>query len=134
MTRQRRRRAGPANKSAPNREKKLIGWLVSFGLDDAGKYFELRSGRTLISAKNGNDTNTITLAETSVSAPHMALSASSSHKLLIQDIFSRHGTFITRSDEEEETRLNGPTPVEHGDWIRIGQNTRFQVCLIDGTS
>jgi len=133
MNRQRRRRAG-SNKGPSKKEKKLVGWLVSFGLDAAGEYFELRSGRTLISANNSNDNSTITLSENSVSSPHMAVSASASHKLLIQDIFSRHGTYITKSDDKEETRLEGPTQVEHGDWIRIGQNTRFQVCLIDGAS
>ena len=110
---------------------RLVGWLVSYGLDSLGAAYEIRAGRLLISSTPASDVRTISVAESSVSAPHVAVSASAAHQVLIQDIFSAHGTFITKSGADKEQRVTGPTPLHHGDWLRIGDKMRFQVCLID---
>ncbi len=109
---------------------RLVGWLVSYEMDKMGKAFEIRAGRTLISAENGKG-RFITVADTQLSSPHMAISASQKHRVLVQDIFSDDGSFLTRSDADKESPINSPIEVGHGDWIRVGAKTRFQVCLID---
>lgn len=113
---------------------RLIGWLVSYAQDIKGKAFEIRAGRSLITADKIENTKIVLVSHPSISSPHAALSASPRHKLMLQDIFSEHGTFLIRSNTDKELAVNGPVEVEHGDWLKIGSETRFQVCLIDGPS
>lgn len=113
---------------------RLIGWLVSYAQDAKGKAFEIRAGRSLISADKIGNNKLVLVSHPSISSPHAALSASPRHRLMLQDVFSEHGTFLTRSNAEKEVPVNGPIEVEHGDWLRIGSETRFQVCMIDGPS
>ena len=113
---------------------RLIGWLISFGLDQGGFAYEIRSGRSLISSTSSNDKGMLTVVHKSVSSPHAALSASSEHKVLLQDIFSDCGPYIRKPKQDSEQRVTAPTEIQHGDWVRIGAETRFQVCLIDGPS
>jgi len=117
--------------SSEQRLSRLVGWLVSYGLDDRGAAYEIRAGRLLISSAAASDVRTIAISERSVSSPHLAVSASTKHQVLIQDIFSEHGTFIRKAGSEREERITGPTSLDHGDWLRIGEKMRFQVCLID---
>lgn len=110
---------------------RLVGWLVSYGIDSLGASYEIRAGRLLISSTPTSDVRTISVTENSVSSPHLAMSATSKHQILIQDIFSEHGTFVLKAGAGKEQRITGPTPLHHGDWLRIGEKMRFQVCLID---
>lgn len=111
---------------------RLVGWLVSYGLNDSGAHFEIRAGRSLLTSDSKDGRGIISITEDTISAPHMALSASAKHQVLVQDIFSACGTYITKSGSSDERPLDGPVELQHGDWIRVGDNTRFQVCLIDG--
>ncbi|NDC38140.1 MAG: FHA domain-containing protein [Proteobacteria bacterium] len=110
---------------------RLIGWLISYELDSRGAAYEIRAGRLIVGSAPAADMRTISVSERSVSSPHLAVSATPKHQVVIQDIFSEHGTYITRIGEEKEQRISGPTPLHHGDWLRIGEKMRFQVCLID---
>lgn len=122
----------PQGQPAGNGDNRLIGWLISYASDDKGMAYELRSGRYLLTSREGGDSRTISVQDETVSAPHVAMSASNKHVLLVQDIFSEHGTFICKSDSGQEVPVTGPVAIGHGDWLRIGEKTRFQVCLIDG--
>lgn len=113
---------------------RLIGWLVSYGLDNRGFNFEIRAGRTFLSSEDEKNLRTLVLSDKSVSHLHLALHASSTHEVIAQDIFSDAGSFITRSQSSEEEPIDGPITLQHGDWIRIGDEVRFQLCLIDGPS
>ena len=110
---------------------RLIGWLVSYALDSKGRPFELRTGRHFISAGQAQLDRVIAVSEQTVSTPHMAINALPKHKIIVQDIFSEYGTFITKSGSNQETAVSGPVEIGHGDWLRVGKNMRFQVCLID---
>ncbi len=121
-----------AEKGTSQRENRLVGWLVSFEMDARGKSFEIRAGRSLLSSETGKDKRVITVQDDSISSPHVALSASTRHKVMVQDIFSDFGTYITKGNSGKESEVHGPTELEHGDWLRIGEKTRLQVCLIDG--
>jgi len=127
----RRRRNSSQRVNGSNR---LIGWLVSYGLDANGESFEIRAGRTMIGSRGNSGDRAIAITEETISAPHSALSASTRHTLTVQDIFSNHGSYISKAGSSSENKINGPVELEHGDWLRIGKNTRLQVCLIDGPS
>jgi hypothetical protein len=123
-------RKGSAHGSGNGR---LVGWLVSYGLDAKGASFEIRSGRSFVTSESSTDgLRMIAVEDSSISAPHLALSATPKHRVMVQDIFSETGSYLCRSGDRDEKRIDGPTEVSHGDWLRVGENTRFQVCLIDG--
>ncbi len=118
---------------AERKDNRLVGWLVSYGIDARGAAFELRAGRTLITAGKSDGAHTITVSDETVSTPHAAINAVvRDNVVLVQDIFSECGTFITRSGERDEVPVEGPVVLHHGDWLHIGETVRFQVCLIDG--
>ena len=120
-------------KSASQTEKRrgrLVGWLISYGLNDQGVAYEVRSGRTFLGSQDDTGNPTIVVAESSIDTPHLAIKANQKHRVLVQDVFSRSGTFIQRGDSDQEERLEGPIELGHGDWLRIGSSTRFQFCLI----
>lgn len=113
---------------------RLVGWLVSYQLEDLGKAYEIRVGRTLIGGKGSGNGRMIALDTRDVSSPHVAMNASPKHRLMAQDVFSESGSFVARADSGDERPLSGPTELKHGDWLRIGTSMRFQVCLIEGVS
>jgi len=124
-----------ANENNPSgKTSRLVGWLVSYQMDEMGKAFEIRAGRTLISSENGGKARTITLEASGVSSPHLALSASQKHTIMVQDIFSDQGSFLKKASSDDEKRISGPIQLEHGDWVRIGEKSRFQLCLIEGSA
>lgn len=124
--------SSPTQNRTEQDSNRLVGWLVSYALDKNGKAYELRVGRSLLSAEQSRSSRTIMVDDSGASSPHAALNASPRHRLMLQDIFSGSGTYITRSNSDKEITVSGPIEVEHGDWIRVGDDTRFQVCLIDG--
>jgi hypothetical protein len=117
---------------SPQSENRLVGWLVSYGIDDLGAAYEIRSGRSFIANREQSQNRVLAVIDSSISSPHLALKATPKHRVMVQDIFSDHGSFIVRADNSKEYPITGPTEVKHGDWIRVGQKVRFQVCLIDG--
>ena len=136
--RKRRRRKSPASNerrlkktTSALSEGELVGWLVSYGLDENGLAHELRSGRSLISSNNEtNDRCTIEVSEASIASPHAALGSIDNHRLVVKDIFSQSGTYVRRANSKNEEIVQDATPLSHGDWIRFGDSIRFQICLI----
>lgn len=129
------------NCSQSRKATRLLGWLVSYGLDKDGAAFEVRRGRTFISSSplfqlngngNGPDNRCIALPEDGVSSLHVAFLGTAQNKIIMQDIFSDHGTYLTKSGKTDEQKVAGPVELGHGDWVRVGERIRFQVCLIDG--
>lgn len=114
-----------------NYNQKLIGWLVSYGLDERGAAFEIRSGRGLVTSGREAAPGTISLQDDSVSSPHLAINATQKNKVLVQDVFSAQGSYLMRNGSQEEIPVTGPVEVKHGDWLRLGATVRFQVCLIN---
>jgi pSer/pThr/pTyr-binding forkhead associated (FHA) protein len=114
-----------------NSAERLVGWLVSYGLDEKGFSYEIRSGRTLITSGALDTSSELQVEDRTVSAPHAALRANTKHKIMVLDIFSTNGTYLVKLGTDKEVPVTGPSKLEHGDWLRLG-GTRFQVCLIDG--
>ena len=92
--------------------RKLVGWLVSYTLDNMGVDFKLYEGRNII----GRDMEcNITVNDNMVSAKH-AVILFRAGKYSITDQQSTHGTFVNNADIDLE-----PCYLSDGDTIRIGQ-------------
>jgi hypothetical protein len=123
----------PSASSSPSLKGRLIGWLVSYGLSDRGVSYEIRVGRSLVGKGASSDSHRdVKIDQGELSSPHLAVSASPDHEVLVQDVFSERGSFLVKHGSSKEVPLSGPTPLGHGDWIRLGDDVRFQLCLIDG--
>jgi hypothetical protein len=117
------------------RRSRLVGWLISYAVDEKGAYHEIRAGRSLITSLDGSDQileqKVISIDGAGIDLPHAALKASSKHRLMLNDVFSQQGTYIRKAGSNSESKVEGPIEVGHGDWLRFGAESRFQVCLID---
>ncbi|MCS6822416.1 MAG: FHA domain-containing protein [Microscillaceae bacterium] len=91
------------------KERKLVGWLVSFTLDEYGKDFRLYEGRNTIGSSYECD---IQIDDPAVSAKHLTILYRMGH-FKFKDELSTNGTFINDIFEEEGT-------LKDGDMIRIG--------------
>jgi pSer/pThr/pTyr-binding forkhead associated (FHA) protein len=118
----RRQEAAPVEKS------RLIGWFVTYADEDEGRSHEIRSGRVLIGSDDSSR-NALRIRGAQIDTPHAALEAAPD-RITLLDIFSSGGTFLRRSGETAETKVEQPIDLQHGDWIRFGEKTWFQVCLI----
>ena len=122
-----------SSEESPRSTGRLIGWLVTYSQEENGKAIELRAGRYVVSSEqNSRDPNQITIGGRDISAPHAALRATDKHSLLILDVFSESGTFLRKAGSETDSPVQGVVSINHGDWVRFGNGTKFQVCLIDG--
>lgn len=91
--------------------RKMVGWLVSFTIDENGIDFKLYEGRNIIGADQGCD---ITVSgDQAVSGKHLTILHRMGH-FKFRDEFSTNGTFINDVFVEEGT-------LKDGDVIRIGE-------------
>lgn len=102
----------PASTSRYSR--KLVGWLVSYTLDELGVDYRLYEGRNIIGR---NDECNITVDDGKVSGEHAVLLFRAS-KYSITDKQSSHGTFVNGEDIDLEPRY-----LKDGDVIRVGNTT-----------
>jgi hypothetical protein len=112
---------------------RLIGWLISYSMDENGKSIEIREGRSFVSASPLKEQKTIVIEDETISAPHLAINAVDENSFYAVDIFSKEGSYIKKSGTKEEQKISAPVLIEHGDWLKVG-GCSFQVCLIDGSS
>ncbi len=112
-------------------QSRLVGWLVSYALDELGFSYPIMAGKSFIGKANCNNHPTLTVNDKSIETPHFVIKANTKHQVFAEDILSDAGSYLQHEDETEE-RITGTVELKHGDWIRIGNNTKFQVCLIDG--
>lgn len=105
---------GSKNIQIVPRERKLVGWLVSYTLHSLGVDFKLYEGRNII----GRDMDcNITVDDSMVSAKHAVLLYRAG-KYSITDSQSTHGTFVNDKDIDLE-----PCYLQDGDIIKMGQTT-----------
>lgn len=98
------------NEQTSSAENRLIGWLVSFDLDQAGKDFKIFEGRTKIGRSSANN---IVIDKPEISDDHVLL-LSRDNKLIIQDQLSANGTFVNGKKVDERTE------VKNDDVIKLG--------------
>lgn len=108
----------------------LVGFLVSFDSGPTGEYYELRTGRMIITSEQGATGNTLVINHDTVSPMHAILRVSQSGEIQVLDQLSEHGTAIRRFGTNEDESLSGDkSALEHGDIVRFGQRS-FVVCVI----
>ncbi len=102
------------NLSAPRvrSTRKLVGWLVSYTLDDMGVDYKLYEGRNIIGR---NIDCQIAISDSTVSGEHATLLFRAG-RYSLRDNQSTQGTFVNGEDIELE-----PCYLNDGDMIRIGQ-------------
>jgi FHA domain len=111
---------------------RLIGWFISYDHNSDGQAYEIREGRCFLGNAPLHGSRTTVIEDSSIGSPHAVMAASRDHTVFLQDVFSPDGTYIQRSGDTREQRIDGPVMLQHGDWVQFGKTLRFQVCLIDG--
>jgi len=104
--------SGSATDSDPTAGR-LVGWLVTFALDPAGREFRLTEGRNVIGADPTCDV--CIASEPCISARH-AVVMFRQGELRVRDHDSTNGTFVNGEDIFGQ----GAVVVRHGDRIRLG--------------
>lgn len=104
----------------PQREAKLVGWLVTFTWNPAGDDFKLREGKMSIGRDPDND---IVLPDGLASGKHAQIRFQNG-QLKIKDNFSTNGTYVNGEDIGDTAFL-----LRDKDQIKIG-NTILEVHLI----
>jgi len=89
---------------------RLVGWLVSFDLDPAGKDFKIFEGRTKIGR---NSANNIIIDKPEISDDHVLL-LSRDNKIIIQDQLSANGTYLNGKKVDERTELKDDDVIKLG--------------------
>jgi hypothetical protein len=102
-------------------KRRLVGWLVSYTLDEMGTCFNLYEGKNLIG--KAEDCN-ITVDDPAVSGKHATL-LFKSNKYQLKDEFTTNGTWVNEVDIDDEVcKLND------GDIIKIGETVfKFRMSL-----
>ena len=106
---------------------RLYGWLVSFR-NANGNALELREGKFFVTSSSLKE-NDLVLDHPTVSTPHALVSVSSERGLLVQDLMSDRGVFLRASDDDTYRKEEETFRLEHGDWIRFGDE-EFLVTLV----
>jgi pSer/pThr/pTyr-binding forkhead associated (FHA) protein len=89
---------------------RLVGWIVSYDLDPAGKDFKIFEGRTKIGRSTVNN---IVIDKPEISDEHVLL-LNRDNKFIIQDQLSANGTFVNGKKVEERNE------VKDNDIIKLG--------------
>lgn len=101
--------------------RKLVGWLVSYTMDEMGVDFKLYEGKNLVGR---NVDCQVTIPDNTVSGIH-ALILYRAGKFSIRDQQSTQGTFINEEDIELEPRY-----LKDGDTIRFGTTIfKFRIAI-----
>ena len=101
--------------------RKIVGWLISYTLDEMGMDFKLFEGRNIIGR---NIDCSITISDETVSSNHATILYRDG-KFSIKDNQSTKGTFVNEQDIDlDAVRLND------GDIIKLGRTTlKFRSAL-----
>lgn len=112
----------PEKNHRPTR--KLVGWLVSYTIDEMGHDYQIYEGKNLIG--NAVDCEVTVISDKSVSVKHATI-LYRNNKFLIRDEFSTNGTFVNGKIVEENT-----PSLQDGDIIKVGDTIfMFKIALFD---
>lgn len=93
--------------------KKLIGWLVTFDLNDEGMDYKVHTGRIKIGRGTNNE---IRLNHSTISEEHAIIFAKDSNSVMLQDLFSSNGVFLNGEKIEKAS-------IKDGDRVTLGKIT-----------
>lgn len=108
----------------------IIGFLVSYDSNPDGDFFELRSGRVIITSDETSPGSIIFLSDSTVSPSHAILRMTPGGEIQVLDQLSEFGTEVRKGSNSEVIQLSGDkSSLSHGDLLRVGER-RFHVCLV----
>jgi hypothetical protein len=108
----------PSDGSQPSKGQ-LVGWLVTFNLNQDGTDYRLRAGRNLLGANPSCD---IIVEDDAVSSVHASI-VYRNGRCFIKDELSSNGTFVN------EVEIQEPRQLQSYDEIRVGNTTLTFVAL-----
>lgn len=98
----------------------LIGFLVTFQNEPTGKFWPLRSGRTMLGRAGVDNEAEIALHDASASARHAIIQGDpSTGQAFVEDAGSRNGTFIN----EQKLEKGNQRQLHDNDRLRLGSIT-----------
>ncbi|MSP25733.1 MAG: FHA domain-containing protein [Myxococcales bacterium] len=98
----------------------LIGFLVTFQNDPAGKFWPLRSGKTTVGRSGAEPEADIAIADASASGRHAVIVGdASTGQAFIEDNGSRNGTFVN----EQKLATRAQRQLADDDRVRLGSIT-----------
>ena len=109
---------------------KIVGFLVSYDVDEDGEVYPIRSGRWLITSRRTDHGDYILMEDDTISPLHAILRATSDGRLQLLDQLSEYGTAIRRAGQAGEIEVaGGLESIVGGDVIRLGKRN-FTVITI----
>jgi len=98
----------------------LIGFLVTFQNEPTGKFWPLRSGRTVVGRAGVDNEADVALHDASASARHAVIQGDpSTGQAFVEDAGSRNGTFINENKLEKGIQRQ----LHDNDRLRLGSIT-----------
>ncbi len=108
----------------------IIGFLVSYDMDENGAVFELRTGRLIVTSEAPGAGNYLVVNDDTVSPMHAIMRITQDAEIQVLDQLSEFGTRIQRAGSEDQEELSGDKGVlGHGDLIMFGER-KFHVCIV----
>jgi hypothetical protein len=108
----------------------IVGFLVSFDSNPDGDFFELRSGRLIITSDESSPGSIIHISDSTVSPSHAILRMTPSGDIQVLDQLSEFGTEVRKGATAEVIQLSGDKcSLNHGDVLKVGERS-FHVCLV----
>jgi pSer/pThr/pTyr-binding forkhead associated (FHA) protein len=98
----------------------LIGFLVTFQNEPTGKFWPLRSGRTVLGRAGVENEASVALQDASASARHAVVQGDpSTGQAFVEDAGSRNGTFVNEQKLEKGVQRQ----LHDNDRLRLGSIT-----------
>ncbi|MBN2193838.1 MAG: FHA domain-containing protein [Polyangiaceae bacterium] len=117
------RNASGAPGAAAEPQRRVVGWMISFDVNESGQEYVIREGRN--SVGRARDADISVFYDDLVSANHATI-VSRNGELKLRDEMTNNGTFVNGQDI-------GPgetVPLKHGDVVRVGRCT-FKLFILD---
>jgi pSer/pThr/pTyr-binding forkhead associated (FHA) protein len=98
----------------------IVGFIITFQNEPAGKFWPLRSGRTTLGRSGVAEEAVVALSDASASARHALIHGdSSTGHAYVEDLGSRNGTFLN----EERLNEGQQRQLHDNDRLRLGSMT-----------
>lgn len=113
------------------KESPVVGFLVSYDVNENGEFIPLRVGRLIITSEaSTNGGNYFLIKDESVSPMHAILRIGASGEVQVLDQLSEFGTKIKHLSGEEDQLSGEKGSLHHGDIVSFGNRT-YNVCIVE---
>ena len=114
-----------------SKEGALVGFLISYDKNENGSFYELRTGRLIVTSEFTGTGNFLYLNDQTVSPMHAILRCSKGSPIQVLDQLSECGTKIVAKEDKSTKELAGDKgSLKQGDTVFFGERS-FKVCLVE---